>query len=887
MTGRIIHNAPLIVETSPGSRLGPYEIVSRIGAGGMGEVFQARDTRLDRSVAIKVLPAEFAQNAQFRQRFEREAKTISQLSHPNICTLFDVGDGYLVMELLDGESLADRLVRGPLPLKDVMRYGIEIASALDRAHRAGVVHRDLKPGNVMLTKSGAKLLDFGLAKSNAIVAVSGDMATQHKPLTQEGTIIGTFQYMAPEQLEGVEADSRTDIFALGSVMYEMATGARAFDGKTKTSLIAAIVERDPAPISSLQPLTPPALEHVISKCLAKDPDDRWQSAHDIAEELRWIKDAGSQAGVAAPITARKKSRERMAWAVAALLALGLGGMGALYVRAVRSASRPFVTDMAAPRGMRFNAVGDTAGPAVVSPDGKYVVYSVIEGGTSRLGLRSLASGKVKVIAGTEGATFPFWSPDSRNIAFDNGTKLMRVGVAGEAPIPICSSSAGRGGAWSSTDWIIISNSPLTPLFRVRASGGEPRPLTKLSPQHTSHRWPFFLDDGKRFIYLATNHQDPTGSANGVYLASLDGGEPRLVMRGVSNAVYSDGWLLFERESMLFAQKMGDDGTIRGEAVAVADDVLYDGGIWRAAFSVSREGLLIYHTGTATVISRLKWFGRNGGEIGTIGEKGPYWDVELSPSGQKLAVVIGDPLREMWIADLQKNTRIKLPIEANWMDTGVWSADGSMLYLDVLRRGVFLLIERRLSGGERTILSDPKGYVLQAIAPDSKSVLAVDAAGILWRIAVSGVSPPAEIAKIGTPPVSGAAFSPNGKWIAYCSDETRHSEVYLASASDPRIKWQVSVSGGALPRFRGDGREMYYADFSNRINAVSITENGSEVEIGTAQPLFTAMPRTACRFYDVTKDGQRFLVNAIADEESPTVKVIADWKQRLSAPLKSD
>ena len=875
------------METSPGSRLGPYEIVSRIGAGGMGEVFQARDTRLERNVAIKVLPAELAQNAQFRLRFEREAKTISQLSHPNICTLHDVGDGYLVMELLDGESLAERLVRGPLPLKDVMRYGIEIAGALDRAHRAGVVHRDLKPGNVMLTKSGAKLLDFGLAKSNAVVEITANTATHHKPLTQEGTILGTFQYMAPEQLEGQEADARTDIFALGTVLYEMATGARAFDGKTRTSLIAAIVDRDPIPISSLQPLTPPALEHVISKCLSKDPDDRWQSAHDIAEELKWIKDAGSQAGMAAPITARKKSRERMAWGLAALLLIALAGVGALYVRAIRSASRPFVTDIAAPRGMRFNAVGDTAGPAVISPDGKYLVYSVIEGGASRLALRSMATGKVKLMAGTGGASFPFWSPDSRNIAFDNGTKLMRVDVAGEAPIPICASGAGRGGAWSPTDWIVFSNSPLTPLYRVRASGGEAQPITKLGTQHTSHRWPSFLDDGKHFIYLATNHQDPTGSANGVYLASLDGGEPRLVMRGVSNAVHADGWLLFERESMLYAQKMKDDGTMKGDAVGVADDVLYDAGTWRAAFSVSRDGTLIYHTGTATVISRLKWFGRNGAESGTIGEKGNYWDVEVSPNGQKLAFIIGDPLKELWVADLQKNTRTKLPLEANWIDTVVWSPDGSKLYLDVLRHAEFPMIERQLNGGERIILHDPKGYLVQAIAPDGKSLLAVDAAGVLSRIAVSGAEPHTEIARVGTASVLGAAFSPNGKWFAYCSGESGHSEVYLASATNPHLKWQVSVAGGALPRFRGDGNEMYYVDFSNRINAVPVTERGNEVEIGTAQPLFITMPRTPSRFYDVTKDGKSFLVNTIADEESPTVKVIADWKQRLSAPLKSE
>jgi Tol biopolymer transport system component len=875
------------VETSPGSRLGPYEIVSRIAAGGMGEVFKARDTRLDRSVAIKVLPAELAQNAGFRLRFEREARTISQLNHPNICTLYDVGDGYLVMELLDGESLADRLGRGPLPLKDVMRYGIEIAAALDRAHRAGVVHRDLKPGNVMLTPTGAKLLDFGLAKSSPVVELSAESTTQQKPLTQEGTILGTFQYMAPEQLEGVEVDSRTDIFALGAVLYEMATGVRAFEGKTKASLIAAIIERDPPPIAVLQPLAPPALDHVISRCLAKDRDDRWQSTRDIAEELRWIRDSGSQAGLPAPIAARKKWRERMAWAAAALLAITLGGGGALYVRAVRRGSRPLVTDLAAPRGMRFNAVGDTAGPAVISPDGKYVIYSVFEGGTSHLALRSLATGKVKAVGGTEGAIFPFWSPDSRNIAFENGSRLMRVDLAGGAPIPICPAAGGRGGAWSSDDWIVFSNTPLSELFRVRATGGQPQALTKVGAQHTSHRWPIFLDDGRRFLFLAINHQDPAGSANGIYLASLDGGEPRLVMRGVSNAVYSDGWLLFERESMLYAQRMKDDGTIQGDPVGIAADVLYDSGTWRAAFSVSRDGLLTYHTGSAAVISRLKWFGRNGGEIGVLGEAGPYCDVELSPSGQKLAVVAGDPLREIWIVDLQKNMRIRLPIEAGWMDAGLWSTDSSMIYLDVLRRGQFHMIERRLSGGERTIIDHSKGYQLQAMAPDGKSVLGVDSEGVLFMIAISGSQPPAVFARAGTPPVSGAAFSPNGRWIAYCSDESGHPEVYLASASDPRVKWQVSVAGGALPRFRGDGREMYYLDLSNRITAVPITENGSEVEIGTPQPLFTAATRTASRSYDVTKDGQRFLVNTISDQESPTVKLIADWKQRLSEPLKSE
>src|SRR5688500_1322778 len=408
------------MDVTAGNRLGPYEILARIGAGGMGEVFKARDTRLERTVAIKGLPHEFAQNTQFRLRFDREAKTISQLDHPNICTLHDIGEhegtSYLVMELLDGESLAERLAKGPLPLSDVFRYGSQIAEALDRAHRAGILHRDLKPGNIMLTRSGAKLLDFGLAKS-ATIDIAPDGATQHKPLTQEGMILGTFQYMAPEQLEGLEADARTDIFALGALLYEMATGVRAFDGATKTSLIAAIVSQDPKPLAQIQPLTPPAFEHVVARCLAKRPDDRWQSAHDVAEQLRWISEVGSQAGVAAPVIARKRSRERLAWSLAAVFAIALGATGWLYARAAREAARTSVFDITAPTGMRFNAVGDNSGAAVLSPDGTMVTYSAVDGAKTELWLRVIATGETKAIAGTEGASFPFWSPDSRHIAF--------------------------------------------------------------------------------------------------------------------------------------------------------------------------------------------------------------------------------------------------------------------------------------------------------------------------------------------------------------------------------------------------------------------------------------------------------------------------------------
>jgi hypothetical protein len=416
---------------SAGSRLGPYEILAPLGAGGMGEVWRGRDTRLDRSVAIKVLPAAFSKDAQFKLRFEREARTISQLNHPHICTLYDVGDNYLVMELLEGESLADRLTKGPLPLEQVLRYGTQIADALDKAHRAGIIHRDLKPGNIMIAKSGAKLLDFGLAKSSvgagvlAGPAAETAAATQHRPLTAEGTILGTFQYMAPEQLEGLEADARTDIFGFGAVLYEMATGHRAFEGKTKTSLIAAIVKENPRPMAELQPLTPPALEHVVNKCLSKDPDDRWQNAHDIAEELKWISEAGSSAGVAAPLIARRKSRERLGWVAAVAVA---GGAAVFFATRRPDPPPRLETAVVPPEGVAFSYVG---GSIALSDDGRQVAF-VGRGadGKSLIWVRSLDSSVARPLAGTEGASFPFWSPDAKSIAFAAGDKLKKVSPAG-------------------------------------------------------------------------------------------------------------------------------------------------------------------------------------------------------------------------------------------------------------------------------------------------------------------------------------------------------------------------------------------------------------------------------------------------------------------------
>ena len=863
-----------------GTRLGPYEIVAPIGVGGMGEVYQARDTRLDRQVAIKILPAEFANNGQLKIRFEREAKTISQLSHPNICTLFDVGENYLVMELLDGETLAERLSHGSLPFAEVLKFGIQIAEALGRAHRAGIVHRDLKPGNIMLTKSGAKLLDFGLAKSDAhVIDVSG--TTLHKPLTQEGTIIGTFQYMAPEQLEGQEADPRTDIFALGVVLYEMATGKRAFEGKTKTSLIAAIISGEPKPLSEIQPLTPPAFEHVIKKCLEKDPEGRWESAHDVAEELRWISEAGSQAGAATRTGVKRKRREQIVLALAVALAMAAAALAVLYLRQTRSSARPFVSDLAAPAGTRFNAIGDEAGPVVVSPNGSLVVFSVNEGATTRLWLRSLESGDAKPLTGTEGGSFPFWSPDSRSIAFFANGELKRIEIPGGTPVNLTSAHDARGGTWGKGDVILFTPGTLEAIYRISAAGGKAMEVTTVDrSQHTSHRWPSFLPDGKHFLYLASNHQDASGGSNVVYLGSLDGGASRLVMRSLSNAVYSEGYLLFNRQGTLFAQPMSNDGSLQGQPISVAENVLYDSGIWRSGFSVASSGLLVYHTGQGAIGSRLVWMDRSGKQIGIVGDRDMYWDVEISPDQRKLAVGIGDPGRQMWIIDLQRNTRTRLQLDARWDGLPLWSADSTTIYTAVARDDGFHFVAKRLNGGAATNIVKLSNRSFGAtVSRDGKTLIYEDGDD-LWRTSLNHPGPATQITTTKNVYERDPLLSPNGAWLAYTSNENRRDDVFIASVADPTLKWQVTSGGGRSARWRSDGRELFFLDGENKLSAVTVRENGGALEFGNPQPLFNLVPRWRSRSYDVTADGQRFLVNSLADQPSPTVRVIANWEHAL-------
>jgi serine/threonine protein kinase len=592
-----------------GTKLGPYEILAPAGAGGMGEVYRARDTRLDREVAVKVLSAQLSSSADLRARFEREARAISSLQHPHICTLFDVGHqngtDFLVMEFLEGETLAERLKRGPLPLEQLLKTGIEVAEALEKAHRQGILHRDLKPGNVMLTKSGAKLMDFGLAKSFAAVgaAASGSslptftaaptISSPASPLTAEGTVVGTFQYMSPEQVEGREADARSDIFAFGAVLYEMATGKRAFEGKSQLSVASAVLEKDPEPMSALAPMTPPALEHLVKTCLAKEPDERWQSAADIARQLRWIADAGSQVGAPRVVSSRRRLQQRAFFVLAPALII-------LAVFAGYFFPRPQPSTLPAIRAM-LPPPPDVAYPGhpsfALSPDSSKLAFiGRKSGGRFALYVRQMATGTVQELAGTTDAWYPFWSPDSRHIGFFAAGKLHKVDTVGGAVTAVADARNGRGGAWSSRGVIVFAPENNGPLMQVPESGGAATPLTTMAEAEQSHRWPIFLPDGETVLFfLAATATSGLPSADpltisGIYTVRLSGGGHRKLFTADSNAAYDPaGYLLYVHQANLMAHPF-DAAKLqfRGLAVPVAQHVRYHPARWVAAFSISPE-----------------------------------------------------------------------------------------------------------------------------------------------------------------------------------------------------------------------------------------------------------------------------------------------------------
>jgi Tol biopolymer transport system component len=887
-------------DLKPGTQLGPYRIDAVVGAGGMGQVYRATDTRLNRTVAIKLLLQALARDPQLCARFEREAHAIAALNHPHICTLYDVGqhDGvdFLVMEDLKGETLAARLDGGPVPFGNALSLAIDIADALSAAHARGIVHRDLKPSNIVLTTGGAKLVDFGVARPVVpIVAPREDGVAPAAGLTKEGAIVGTLQYMAPEQLEGREPDARTDIFAFGAVLYEMLTGKKAFAGKSQASVIGAIMQSDPASLTVIQPLTPPHLERIVRRCLAKEPEDRWQSARDLWHELQWVNDESAKG-----IVAGVQKHRRLAAAAMAIV----GGIVAVTV-AIRQTSNPLpVTQLARftvspPAGTSLPAVPPFT--PVISPDGRLLVFRVMRGGTSVLAARSIDALETQVLAGTEGAAFPFWAPDGRVIAFFAAGKLKRLAIAGGPVQVICDARAGLGGTWNSEGTIVFLSSGTDGLFTVSAAGGEPTRLTSFTHPKGIHHRPIFLPDGRRFLYFAEPDE--------VYVGSIDGGPPARVPIRTEAAVYAPpGDLVYRQGSALVAQRF-DSSLSRplGVPVAVAADVVraVPGGLrGSASFSVSDNGVLAYAMPPAPPAFALAWFDRDGHTLGPVGPFPfeTFGGVELSPDGTRLAMQSYralDTRSDIWTFDLVQNRATQLTF-ADGSDRGaIWSPDGQQLAFASLRPGAPGMYQKPAGGAqpEQLLLPSQITWREEHWPSDWSSTGIIYESGKdaesddIWMLPLKGDRTPYPLVREPGNQRQ-AKLSPNGKWVAYVTDVTAGlPEVIVASLVTPGAKWRISTGGGAFPRWRRDGQELFYLASGGTLTAVSVgVDPDGALRVGAARSLFQTGIQAlgglgvGALFFNVSPDGQRFLVMTPHKEQPttmPAIVVVTNWTTALN------
>ncbi len=901
---------------SEGTRLGPYEITAPIGAGGMGEVYKAHDTRLDRTVAIKVLPSTLVGDAQARQRFAREARAIAALSHPHICPLYDIGhqDGadYLVMEFLEGESLAARLARSRLPLEQAMRCAIEIAEALSAAHAAGIVHRDIKPGNIILTRAGAKLLDFGLAKPRREVPPGlSDVDTQ-QPITGAGAMTGTLQYMSPEQVEGRDADARSDLFGFGAVVYEMVTSRRAFEGRSQAALIAAILYADPPAPSSIMPALSPAFDYFVRCCLNKNPDDRWQSAHDVLLELRWLE---QERVLVAPVTTPPAAaRTNAGWFAALAVALAaLAGTAFLLRSSPTEAPRHRARfDVALPDSLGF----DWPDWPVVSPNGENLVFTARQQGKRQLWMRSLA-GVVQPLTDTEGATFPFWSPDSRRVAFFSGGKLKRVDVAG-GPVTVLSDaySVSRG-AWGPDGTILFAPRQNAAIHAVPENGGVSRAVTTLESAQgeTGHQFPRFLPDGRHFLFAAAGPQP------GVYVASLDAGSVKQISRTFTATSYvAPGYLLFSRQRSLMAQRF--DATkleLQGSPVAIADPV--SGG----AFSASDDGTLVFRPGGGSQ-NDLVWIGRNGNRIGTTGAPAHYQQVVLSPGGHRAAVQrmdtdTGNP--DLWVVDLDTAIASRLTVDPAMDGDPAWSPDERSVAFTSYRTGRGSAWLWDFVSGRESPLFDlaapaagnapdqpgaapptslapariPEGVAVDDWTRDGKYLIVRTFGQAVYAVPLTGERTAQML--VDTPFVEDQSqVSPDGHWIAFNSDESGRWEVYVARFPEFTDKRQVSSAGGMQPRWRRDGAELFYLSLDGVIMAAGVdggdgrssaargsarlrTDAGQM--LGAPRPLFQThlSPSPTVPQYDVTADGNRFLVLEPARSGGEPITFVLNWTAGMS------
>jgi serine/threonine-protein kinase len=907
-----------------GQKLGPYEVLEKLGEGGMGEVYRAKDTRLDRIVALKVLPPALAADPQFRERFDREARAISALEHPHICALYDVGDTpagsasgepirFLVIQYLEGETLESKLAKGALPVTEALTIAIQIADALATAHRAGIVHRDLKPGNIMLTRGGAKLLDFGLAKMSApAIAVTGTMLpTTPAAVTAQGTILGTFQYMAPEQIEGLEADARTDIFAFGAVLHEMLTGKRAFEGKTRASLIGAILKDEPLPVSQVQALAPTSLDRIVATCLAKDPEDRWQSARDLVRELKWVSTERAAAAKTVPVTpSAPSSPRRVVAAASAGLAAGVVVAGLATWIALRGNEQT-------PQPVRLEMVPALNEPIVqatpdrhiaISPDGSHVVYLA---GANRATAQLYLRGLDEIAATPLGAAgvWPFFSPDGRWIGFFSGTELKKMSVTGGTAITLCEIiGSPRGAAWGGDGTIVFATSDLTTgLQSVPQGGGEPRTLTKpdTGRGEADHIFPSRLPDGRIVVTIQKTGVFP----DGYEIAALDieSGQRTTIVQGGNQAEYLDpGFLIYAVGGTIRALRFDLARGAASDAVPVVERVSgYASGA--ADFAVSRSGTLVYVPGSAAGGSgprSLVWADRNGGETPIKAPPRAYDMPRVSPDGTRVAVQITERESEIWILDLTRETLTPLARIPGVENLPVWMPDSRRIVFNSTGSGprnVYRMAADGTGAVERLTTSQNNQFPF-SVTPDGTRLVLGEVApqtqADVRMLALDGAPPPGGRQTqilVQTPAREfGGQLSPDGKWLAYQSDESGQMEIYVRpfpNVDGERV--QISTAGGTRALWSRNGRELFYLDNDDILTAVTVNAGGSRFAAGSPTKVFSTSYYSGYNLaaYDVSADGQRFLMikEQRAVEDSPRqdrVIIVLNWLEDLKRRVQS-
>jgi serine/threonine-protein kinase len=874
------------VQLSPGGRLGPYEILERIGAGGMGEVYRARDTRLQRTVAIKVLPPDLASDARLRSRFDREAKVISALNHPHICTLHDVGSengvDYLVMEYCEGQTLADRIDRGALPIDQALQLGSEIADALSRAHRAGIVHRDLKPSNVMVTASGVKLLDFGLAKQRTPLVDNHATTSLQQPLSEAGTILGTLQYMAPEVIGGAEADARSDIFALGLVLYEMLTGRRAFIGESKAAVMAAILEREPPPLPAA---TPPALTHLIAKCLSKNPQERWESAHDVAEQLRWLRQNGSPAPL--------MRRQRGMWLTAAASALAVAAVAFGVVTMIRrreerpairlSIPVPPATASSSPPST-VDAYAGGLPSVAISADGKRIAFVALVDSVRRLYLRPIDSAEASAVGTGEvpGGFGPFFSPDGEWLGFSRlPGALLKTDAAGGTPQELAKLlGTGRGADWSPDGWIYFSPTPSGGIWRVRSDGGQLEKLTTpdTAAGENSHRWPALLPDGENL--LMTIRTDKIASFDDAKIAvlSLRTRQWKVILDGGTCARYvPSGQIVFGHGGAIYAAPFAlKTMSVTGARRKILDGVITNPISGAVPYAVSRKGDLVYVPSQRRRVTDILDVDRTGRVRRSISLPFHAEAIRLSPDSKRIVLQASAANDDIYIYEMRTEGITRLSYDPGDESTPIWTRDGAVVYTS-LSQGTILT--RRLEGsGTSEVIRKSLGACSDA-SPDGRSIACTifdqpRGEAHVWLLDLSPAHNHRPLLKSASSE-SEAVFSPDGKWLAYELTESGTRQILITSTASTAKRWQVSLDGGESPRWARDGRSLFFWKGDDLFQAIVAFAEGVP---RTEKPrlLFSRRQHGA---YDVTDDG--FLIGEDKVDVYPFINVVLNWKQLIN------